>query len=104
MDLELIGAAISNDKKVAVGVVDHRNLHVESPEQVAALIRRALEHIEPERLALSSDCGFGREGMTRRIAFYKMVAIVRGANIVRRELGLEEAECRAADPLFAFGA
>jgi hypothetical protein len=41
--------------------------------------------------------------MTRRIAFYKMVAIVRGTNIVRRELGLEEAECRAADPSFAFG-
>ncbi|HEY7965578.1 MAG TPA: cobalamin-independent methionine synthase II family protein [Solirubrobacteraceae bacterium] len=103
MDLELIGAAISSDKKVAIGVVDHRNLHVESPEQVAALIRRALEHIEPERLAISSDCGFGREGMTRRIAFYKMVAIVRGTNIVRRELGLAEAECRAADPAFALG-
>ena len=103
MDLGLIGAAISSDKKVAIGVVDHRNLHVESPEQVADLIRRALEHVEPERLAISSDCGFGREGMTRRIAFYKMVAIVRGANIVRRELGLEEADCRAADPSFAFG-
>ena len=47
MDLELIGAAISSDKKVAIGVVDHRNLHVESPEQVAALIRRALEHSSP---------------------------------------------------------
>ncbi|HEX4033375.1 MAG TPA: cobalamin-independent methionine synthase II family protein [Solirubrobacteraceae bacterium] len=103
MDLELIAAAVSSDKKVAIGVVDHRNLHVESPEQIAALIRRALEHIEPERLAVSSDCGFGREGMTRRIAFYKMVAIVRGTNIVRRELGLEEAECRAADPAFALG-
>ena len=34
-----------------------------------------------------SDCGFGREGMSRRIAFFKMVSIVRGANIVRRELG-----------------
>ena len=33
--------------------------------------------------------------------FYKMVSIVRGANIVRRELGLPEAECRAADPRFA---
>jgi 5-methyltetrahydropteroyltriglutamate--homocysteine methyltransferase len=103
MDLEAIGATISRDKKVAVGVVDHRNLHVESPDQVAALLRRALEHIEPERLIVSSDCGFGREGMTRRIAFYKMVAIVRGTNIVRRELGLPEAECRAADATYAFG-
>ena len=103
MDLEAIGRTIGTDKKVAVGVVDHRNLHVESPEQVAALLRRALEHIEPERLVVSSDCGFGREGMTRRIAFYKMVAIVRGTNIVRRELGLAEADCRAADAAYAFG-
>jgi 5-methyltetrahydropteroyltriglutamate--homocysteine methyltransferase len=102
-DLRAIGERIGPDKKIAIGVVDHRNLQVESPEQVAALARRALEHIPPERLILSSDCGFGREGMTRRIAFYKMVAIVRGANIVRRELGLPEAECRAADARFALG-
>jgi len=89
------------DKKVAVGVVDHRNLQVERPEQVAALIRKALKHISLERLILSTDCGFGRERMSRRIAFYKMVSIVRGADIVRRELGLPEAECRAADSRFA---
>jgi 5-methyltetrahydropteroyltriglutamate--homocysteine methyltransferase len=41
--------------------------------------------------------------MTRRIAFYKMVALVRGTNIVRAELGLPEAECRAADARYAFG-
>ena len=100
MDLEVIGKLIT-DKKIAVGVVDHRNLQVERPEQVAALIKKALRHIPAERLIVSSDCGFGREGMSRRIAFYKMVSIVRGANIVRRELGLPEAECRAADPRFA---
>jgi 5-methyltetrahydropteroyltriglutamate--homocysteine methyltransferase len=100
MDLELIGKEITN-KKIAVGVVDHRNLQVERPEQVAALIRKALQYVPAERLVLSSDCGFGREGMSRRIAFFKMAAIVRGANIVRRELGLPEAECRAADPRFA---
>ena len=100
MDLEAIGKTIT-DKKIAIGVVDHRNLQVERPEQVADLIRRALEHIPVERLALSSDCGFGREGMSRRIAFYKMVSIVRGANIVRKELGLPEATCLAADPRFA---
>jgi hypothetical protein len=73
MDLESIGRAIQ-DHKVAVGVVDHRNLQVERPEQVAALIRKA---------------------------HTMMVSIVRGANIVRRELGLPPAECRAADPRFA---
>jgi 5-methyltetrahydropteroyltriglutamate--homocysteine methyltransferase len=100
MDLEIIGNGIT-DKKIAIGVVDHRNLQVERPEQVADLIRRALKFIPLERLVLSSDCGFGREGMSRRIAFFKMVSIVRGANIVRKELGLPEAPCLAADARFA---
>jgi 5-methyltetrahydropteroyltriglutamate--homocysteine methyltransferase len=100
MDLELIGKAIT-DKKIAIGVVDHRSLQVERPEQVADLTRRALQHIPADRLILSSDCGFGREGMSRRIAFYKMVSIVRGANIVRKELGLPETRCLAADPRYA---
>jgi 5-methyltetrahydropteroyltriglutamate--homocysteine methyltransferase len=47
---------------------------------------------------LSSDCGFGRGAASRMHAFYKMVSLVRGANIVRRELGLPEAEIPAADP------
>ena len=100
MDLELIGRHIT-DKKIAIGVVNHRDLQVERPEQVAALIRKALKYIPAERLILSSDCGFGREGMSRRIAFFKMVAIVRGTNIIRKELGLPEAPCLAADPRFA---
>lgn len=100
MDLEAIGRAITG-KKIAIGVVDHRNLQVERPEQVAALIRTALQFIPAERLIVTSDCGFGREGMSRRIAFYKTVAIVRGTNIVRRELGLPEAPCLAADPRFS---
>jgi 5-methyltetrahydropteroyltriglutamate--homocysteine methyltransferase len=100
MDLEAIGRTITG-KKIAIGVVDHRNLQVETPDQVAALIRRALDFIPVDRLVVTSDCGFGREGMSRRIAFYKMVAIVRGTNIVRQELGLPEAPCLAADPRFA---
>jgi 5-methyltetrahydropteroyltriglutamate--homocysteine methyltransferase len=100
LDLEAIGKTITA-KKIAVGVVDHRNLQVETPEQVAATIRKALEFIPVERLIATSDCGFGREGMSRRIAFYKMVAIVRGTNIVRKELGLPEAVCLAADARYA---
>ena len=43
----------------------------------------------------------GREGMGRRHAAYKMVAMVLGTNIVRKELGLPEAECLAADPRYS---
>ena len=95
-DLKAIGEAIK-DKKVVIGVIDHHTLQVEQPDQVAALIRQALKHIPAERLIISSDCGMGREGMGRRHAAYKMVAMVLGTNIVRRELGLPEAECLAAD-------
>ncbi len=69
---------------------------------IADIIRRALEFVPPERLIISADCGFGREGMSRRIAYYKCIALVRGTNIVRKELGLPEAEIRAADPAYAF--
>jgi 5-methyltetrahydropteroyltriglutamate--homocysteine methyltransferase len=100
LDLEAIGRTITG-KKVAIGVVDHRNLQVETPDQVAAVIRKALQYIPADRLVVTSDCGFGREGMSRRIAFYKMVAIVRGTNIVRNELGLPEAPCLAADSRYA---
>jgi 5-methyltetrahydropteroyltriglutamate--homocysteine methyltransferase len=97
-DLEYIGRMLAKDKKVAIGVVSHRELQVERPEKVADLIHRALKHIEAERLIISTDCGFGRQGMSRMHALYKMIAIVRGTNIVRRELGVPEAPIRAADP------
>ena len=72
-------------------------MQVERPEEIADLIRRALKHIEPERLILTSDCGFGRQSTSRMHATYKMIALVRGANIVRKELGLPEAYIPGAD-------
>ncbi len=100
IDLEAIGKQITN-KKIGIGVIDHHTLQVESPEEVAELIRLALKHIPAERLVICSDCGMGREGMSRRHALYKMVALVRGTNIVRRELGIPEAECLAADASYS---
>jgi 5-methyltetrahydropteroyltriglutamate--homocysteine methyltransferase len=99
-DLRAIGDVVK-DKKIVIGVVDHHTLQVERPDEVAALIREALKHIPPERLIISSDCGMGREGMSRRHATYKMVAMVLGTNIVRKELGLPEAQCLAADPRYS---
>ena len=101
-ELEEIGAAIGKDKKICIGVVDHRTLQVERPDEIAAIIRKAMKYIEPQRLILSSDCGFGRQGMSRVHAFYKMVSIVWGANIVRKELGLEEVYIPAADKRYSF--
>ena len=100
-DLALF-ADVPADKKVAIGAVSHTNTVVEPPEVVADLIRKALQYLPPERLVVTTDCGFGREGLSRRIAFYKCVALVQGTNIVKKELGLPQAEVRAADPQLAF--
>jgi len=99
-DLPLLGR-YRTDKKIAIGVINHTQTTVEPPEVVARLIRKALEYVPAERLVITTDCGFGREGLSRRIAHYKCVALVEGTNIVRRELGLPEEPVRAADPRFA---
>jgi 5-methyltetrahydropteroyltriglutamate--homocysteine methyltransferase len=98
-EIELFGRMKGRlPKKVAVGVVSHRTLQVDRPEDVATRIRRALEYISPEQLIVSSDCGFGRQGGNRDIAFFKTVSIAQGANIVRGELGLPLSRVPAAEP------
>lgn len=73
------------DKSVAVGVIDVRTLEIEHPEQVAERIRKVLKHIEPERVTITSDCGFKQ--LPRPCAVEKLRALVEGTRIVRRELG-----------------
>ena len=40
-----------------MGVVDVKDTRVETPDEVAARIRRGLEIVPPERLWLNPDCG-----------------------------------------------
>jgi 5-methyltetrahydropteroyltriglutamate--homocysteine methyltransferase len=85
-------------KKIAVGAVSHRTLQADRPYEVADSIRKALQFIPPEKLIVTSDCGFGRQGVNRNIAFYKASSIAQGCNIVRKELGLPTTYVPAADP------
>jgi 5-methyltetrahydropteroyltriglutamate--homocysteine methyltransferase len=57
---------------------------VETPDEVAARIRRALDHIAPEDLAVSPDCGM--KYLPRERARAKLAAMVEGAAIVRSEI------------------
>ena len=98
-EIDLFKPYASNlKKKVAVGVVSHRTLQADMAPVVAGRIRRALEVIPADKLILSSDCGFGRQGFNRTVAFYKATGIAQGRNIVLKELGLEERYVPAADP------
>ena len=52
MDLELLPPVASRmPKKIAIGVVSHRTLQVESAEEVADYTRRALERFDAEKLS-----------------------------------------------------
>jgi 5-methyltetrahydropteroyltriglutamate--homocysteine methyltransferase len=73
------------DKTIVLGVLDlSDDAPVESPEVVAGLIRRALEHVAPERLVVAPDCGM--KYLPREVAYAKLCAMVAGARIVRAEL------------------
>ena len=71
-------------KTVAAGLVDVKNYFVETPEIIADRIRVMLEHVPPEQLVVTPDCGFSQTA--RWAARAKMQAMVEGAQIVRREL------------------
>jgi 5-methyltetrahydropteroyltriglutamate--homocysteine methyltransferase len=73
------------DKQVLVGCLDLNDLNVETPEQVAARVRRALEHIAPEQVILAPDCGM--KYLPRAVAQGKLQAMVQAARLLRREHG-----------------
>ena len=72
-------------KTIILGVIDLGDPAAETPETVAARIRRALPHVGPERLVIAPDCGM--KYLPRDVAFGKLEAMCKGAAIVRRELG-----------------
>jgi 5-methyltetrahydropteroyltriglutamate--homocysteine methyltransferase len=71
-------------KDVLLGVIDVASDAIESPEEVAAVIRGAMRHVAPERVHPCTNCGMAP--MDRRIAEGKLAALAQGAAIVRHEL------------------
>jgi 5-methyltetrahydropteroyltriglutamate--homocysteine methyltransferase len=71
-------------KTIILGVIDLSDLAIETPEIVAERIRKALSYVPAERVVIAPDCGM--KYLPRDVAFGKMHAMVRGADIARREL------------------
>jgi 5-methyltetrahydropteroyltriglutamate--homocysteine methyltransferase len=69
-----------------LGVIDLSDMQVESPDEVARRIRRALPFTDPRNIIVCTDCGM--KYLPRAVAFGKMKAMVDGASIVRGELKL----------------
>ena len=71
-------------KTIILGVIDLSDMRVETPETVAARIRKALAYVPATRIVVAPDCGM--KYLARDVAFGKMQAMVAGANLVRAEL------------------
>jgi 5-methyltetrahydropteroyltriglutamate--homocysteine methyltransferase len=83
-NLDLSVLAKLPHKKIMLGVIDLSTHEVETPELVAARIRRALPHIAPENVIVAPDCGM--KYLPREVAVGKLAAMVAGARLVREEL------------------
>lgn len=73
------------DKDVMVGVIDVASDTIETPEEVADTIGRALQFVPKERLFPCTNCGLAP--MKREVAQRKLEALARGAALARTRLG-----------------
>jgi 5-methyltetrahydropteroyltriglutamate--homocysteine methyltransferase len=79
-------AEVVKHMDAAVGIIDVKSYYIETPEDVAAIIERCLEHAPPERLVFAPDCGLSQTA--RWAARQKLANMVAGARLVRQKLGL----------------
>ena len=84
-ELEIIRQVVQS-KVASIGIIDVKSYYIESPEDVAARVRRCLEFAPPEQLSFAPDCGLSQTA--RWAARQKLRNMVEGVRIVRKELGL----------------
>ena len=74
-------------KKVLVGAIDVATKIVETPEQVANILRKATKFAEPKNILGCTNCGLVT--FSQEVANAKMKALALGAKILNQELGFE---------------
>ena len=77
--------ALLAGKDVMVGVIDVASDVIETPQEVADTIGRALQFVPKERLFPCTNCGLAP--MSREVAVKKLEALARGAEIARQRYG-----------------
>ena len=85
-EIELIAEIAKRGIDVAVGIIDVKNYYVENRSDVADRVRLCLKYAPAERLSLAPDCGLSQTA--RWAARQKLINMVQGVEIVRKELGL----------------
>ena len=79
-----IAREFAGERDFSAGLVDVKSFWIEPPETIANRVRQVLEYVSPERLTVVPDCGFFP--VPRWLAFEKLKNMVKGVEIVRREL------------------
>ena len=82
-EIELL-AAFAERMDVAVGIIDVKNYYIETVDDVVQRIRRCLQYVPAEKLAVAPDCGLSQTA--RWASRQKLVNMVKGAERVRKEL------------------
>jgi len=77
--------ALLAGKDVMVGVIDVASDQVETPEEVAETIGRALQYVPRERFIACTNCGLAP--MSREVALAKIEALAKGAALARERYG-----------------
>jgi 5-methyltetrahydropteroyltriglutamate--homocysteine methyltransferase len=76
--------ALLHGKDVMVGVIDVANERIETPEEVADTIARALQHVPRKHLIACTNCGLAP--MPRAVAEAKLAALAQGAALAAQRL------------------
>jgi 5-methyltetrahydropteroyltriglutamate--homocysteine methyltransferase len=76
--------AALDGKTIILGVLNLGDHTVETPEDVAARVRRALPHVPADRLVLAPDCGM--KYLPRDVAYAKLTAMTEAAAQLRHQL------------------
>ena len=71
-------------KRVMLGAIDVADPRIETPEEVADTLRRALAFVDADRLCPSTNCGMAP--LSRTVAQGKMRALAAGTALLRAEL------------------
>jgi 5-methyltetrahydropteroyltriglutamate--homocysteine methyltransferase len=75
---------LTRGKKVMVGAIDVASNTIETPQQVADTLRKAMQFVDADKLYPCTNCGMAP--LSRRVASGKLSALSAGTEIVRREL------------------
>ena len=77
--MSLIG--LLEGKDILVGAIDVATDAVETPEDVLTVVAEAVKYVPKARIQLSTNCGMAP--MRREVAYAKLAALARGAQLAR---------------------